>query len=229
MTPPRDPLFKRFLKWLIVPELRQGLRAQFTFHTAMEPAKHAKLTRPVMTGDESILNDLYVGYLNLFVEILDKHAPAHVEAILEWGLGHSTSYLYELAQEHDADLFVSIEHNEQYHNAFAHNFPPAPFFEARVEDLLGYSPAHGTPGENYATCVREYDRKFDIIFVDGRRRNECLLVASSIISDDGIVILHDANRTRYDFGINLFDTVEYYEETPPNPLRGFKVALRAVQ
>lgn len=209
-----DSTFKQCIKWLLVPELRHGLRAQFTFHTKMQGAKNKTLTRPVMTGDETVLNDLYVGYLNLFVEILDKHAPEKVDAVLEWGLGHSTSYLYELARDRGASLFVAIEHNEQYHNAFVKSFPPAPFFETRVEDLMGHSPQTvSESGENYATCVREYDRKFDVIFVDGRRRNECLLVASSIISDDGIVILHDADRTRYDVGINLFDSVEYYAET----------------
>lgn len=207
---------------VLVPELREGLRAQFQFRVNKAGAEDAKLARPLMTGDESVLNDAWVHYLNLLARVLDEHAPERIGAILEWGLGHSTSYLYELAQARGTELFVSIEHNERYQKAFARKFPPADFFESRVVSRVGYSPPQARDsGENYASCALAYGRTFDLIFVDGRRRNECLLVASRIVSDTGIVILHDCQRTRYDVGCGLFDVVAEYDGTG-----GFRVMLK---
>lgn len=214
MNQPQASAFRRLVKRLIVPELRQGLRAQFQFRLTKGGAKQAKLTKPLMTADERDLNDSWVRYLNLFVEMLERYAPEKIDGILEWGLGHSTSYLYELAQERSASVLLSIEHNERYHRAFSKKFPPASFFESRLETLMGYSPHQiRESGENYATCATTYDRTFDLIFIDGRRRNECLLVASELLSDDGVVILHDCLRTRYDVGCRLFDVVAQHDGT----------------
>lgn len=38
---------------------------------------------------------------------------------------------------------------------------------------------------------------FDAIFVDGRKRRRCLLEASRLVAEDGIVLLHDAQRPYY--------------------------------
>ncbi len=46
--------------------------------------------------------------------------------------------------------------------------------------------------------------KYDCIIIDGRARNDCLLKAQKILSEKGVIILHDANRKRYEKHLELF-------------------------
>jgi hypothetical protein len=39
--------------------------------------------------------------------------------------------------------------------------------------------------------------KFDFILIDGRARNYCLIASRKLIENEGIVVLHDANRSYY--------------------------------
>ena len=66
---------------------------------------------------------------------------------------------------------------------------------------------------NYATFPFQYGRAFQLIYVDGRRRNECLLVASELLDATGVVLLHDATRSRYEVGMRLFELVMFYERS----------------
>ena len=43
--------------------------------------------------------------------------------------------------------------------------------------------------------------EYDLIFIDGRERAKCLHLAHDLLSEDGIVVLHDAQRQRYMQGI----------------------------
>ena len=51
--------------------------------------------------------------------------------------------------------------------------------------------------DDYVALPASLDRRFDIVVVDGRKRRRCLLEASRLLTDSGIVILHDAWRTYY--------------------------------
>jgi hypothetical protein len=49
---------------------------------------------------------------------------------------------------------------------------------------------------------------FDFIFIDGRRRLECALVASLLCHPDTVVVLHDYRRSRYQPVKVIYDIVE---------------------
>jgi hypothetical protein len=51
--------------------------------------------------------------------------------------------------------------------------------------------------DNYVGLPAALGRRFDIVLVDGRKRRRCLLEASALLNDGGIVVLHDAWRTHY--------------------------------
>jgi hypothetical protein len=51
--------------------------------------------------------------------------------------------------------------------------------------------------DDYVGLPASLGRRFDIIVVDGRKRRRCLLEASRLLTDRGIVILHDAWRSYY--------------------------------
>ncbi len=170
------------------------------------------LDHTVRSAARGMLSPPKVRYLNQLYEVLERHAPAHIEAILEWGTGHSTSYLYDLAEMRGARLFATIDHEADYQAEMLRAFPPASFFEAHVVDLIGARLRQGRDDSyNYATYPFQYGHAFSLIYIDGRRRNECLLVASELLDADGVAILHDATRRRYEVGMRLFEQVAFYE------------------
>jgi predicted O-methyltransferase YrrM len=52
---------------------------------------------------------------------------------------------------------------------------------------------------------------WDLVFIDGRARCDCLVVAFLVVKRDGIVVLHDAERENYAPGIALFPFVHRVE------------------
>jgi len=56
-------------------------------------------------------------------------------------------------------------------------------------------------------------KNFDLIFVDGRQRIECLKTASKIISSNGIILLHDSDRKKYISGINYLKDLGFIIKT----------------
>ena len=113
--------------------------------------------------------------------------------ILEWGPGFSTDLFVHLCPQ---ATILSIEHQEKWAAKQAERF------NGRAEIVYrGIGPA----------CRYAYwpttQPQFDLIFVDGRRRNECLLAARECLAPGGVVVLHDANRAAYTLGRGLYDTI----------------------
>ncbi len=135
--------------------------------------------------------------LDIIVESLAACRPAHC---LEWGAGAST--LYFPPRLPSMVSWLSIEHDRAWHDTTAsRNRDP------RVA-LVGISPDRGDyPGtrlegsyEDFTTYVdypATLGRQFDFIFIDGRARTACLAQAYRLVTDQGLVILHDANRDQY--------------------------------
>ena len=119
--------------------------------------------------------------------------------ILEWGPGKSTEIMLECAP--DAKI-ISFEHDKSWYKRALKKFGDK--VELRLRPAL-------SNGRMSAYAVEAYlskEAKFDLIFVDGRRRVECLLTATRLVSEDGVVILHDADRKDYVLGIELYDIIE---------------------
>ena len=47
-------------------------------------------------------------------------------------------------------------------------------------------------------CKLNEGRKFDLLIIDGIRRNECLDASIPFLKDDGVVIWDDSSRDTYD-------------------------------
>jgi hypothetical protein len=59
---------------------------------------------------------------------------------------------------------------------------------------------------DYVSLPASLGRRFDIVIVDGRKRRRCLLEASRFLSDNGIVILHDAWRSYYQCAFEAYES-----------------------
>lgn len=63
----------------------------------------------------------------------------------------------------------------------------------------------------YVETPKQVGGQFDVMIIDGRFRRRCLEVAAQVISPDGIVILHDAQKSHYHPPLNLYQQVEFIE------------------
>lgn len=170
------------------------------------------LEHPIPTGGVTALTPARIRYLNLLHSILHVHAPDALGAVLEWGTGHSTAYLLELAQARGAERLVTLDHHGAYQKRIVEALGKAPLLEAHAVSLVGARVAKGRDtSHNYATFPLSLNTKFGLIYIDGRRRNECMLVARELLAPSGVVICHDATRTRYELGFQLFELISAYE------------------
>ncbi len=123
---------------------------------------------------------------------------------LEWGAGFSTLRFTSLLPP-DAH-WLSIEHDRAWHGRVQDMAATAEGARARIE--LYWVPPNREPwsdanGDGSAEDLADYVAfpaqrgPFDFILVDGRARIDCLLAARDLVSPDGFVILHDANRAYY--------------------------------
>lgn len=63
--------------------------------------------------------------------------------------------------------------------------------------------------DTYVSLSKELNYKFDVVVVDGRRRNECLLAATESVNDSGVIILDNSDRERYSTGIKSLQELGY--------------------
>lgn len=103
------------------------------------------------------------------------------KTVFEYGPGTSTSIM---ALYPSVECIDSVEHNLAWYNKYKWEMPEN--VNIIFQPNLELYPE--TPGR--------FD-KYDIIFVDGREREKCLYVAKHRLNENGVVILHDAERPNY--------------------------------
>lgn len=118
---------------------------------------------------------------------------------LEWGAGRSTLYFPPMlptgsswtAIEHDEAWAREIRDSQPAPEVKVHHVPPNRFpwtdenKDGAREDLVDYV---------------EFPRRFapyDFILIDGRARVPCIEEAFELVRPNGIVLLHDSNRSSY--------------------------------
>jgi hypothetical protein len=139
----------------------------------------------------------WMKYKEIFIieELLKFLCPQNC---LEWGTGYSTLYFPKylkdvswLAIEHDPDWANNIKALNEHENVKIIHVPPNQYpwtdsnNDGSYQDLINYIE---TPS-NYGG--------YDFILIDGRARKECLIRSSTMLNNNAIVVLHDANRIYY--------------------------------
>jgi predicted O-methyltransferase YrrM len=135
-----------------------------------------------------------------FEDVLRKALRAvKPERVLEWGPGYSTGVILEECPNCHLD---SIESDADWHQRYQAKFPDVRIRLFPLKSRTEYSvwPLNG---------AKRYG-PYDLVFVDGRRRRECLVTAAQILNPGGVVVLHDADRWQYrDVVEMLFDVLEW--------------------
>lgn len=119
--------------------------------------------------------------------------------ILEWGSGGSTVYFTAFLRSRGIPYeWTSIEYHKGWHEKVQSALSDDPntavvLFDSGNGSIL----QPDIPMDEYVAYPRTLGKKFDFILVDGRKRRRCLLEARNLVSDDGFVFLHDAQRSYY--------------------------------
>ena len=145
--------------------------------------------------------------LHSYIPVLNKIIKNNPKEILEWGPGKSTELL---ANNLPDSNILTIEHNEEWFEHYKNQFFHKNINLKLVRHLKSFGGSEG-----YVTYpirwILENNlpmRYFDLIFIDGRSRCDCLTVASLIIKQSGIVIIHDSERMNYKKAFKMFKEVK---------------------
>jgi len=106
--------------------------------------------------------------------------------VFEWGAGASTIWLAMRVGE-----LHSVEHDPKWYKlvaaALAKEATGGRICIHTLDDQGGYVEVINSYGDDY----------FDFIFIDGRRRVDCLLTATPKLRSGGYLLLDDSQRPRY--------------------------------
>lgn len=115
--------------------------------------------------------------------------------IMEWGPGTSTEIMVE---ERPNAHIISVEHDKKWFDIAEEKFKNHPNVH------LYFKTIHKKKCK-YATTALKF-KPFDLVFVDGRRRVECAIVALQCLRPGGVVLLHDIKRIQYTAPLEPFIT-----------------------
>lgn len=125
--------------------------------------------------------------------------------IFEYGSGSSTLFF----EDYFTNIY-SVEHDENWYKVISKHIKKAKvFFVPPVKSnnpstsslKIGYKKLDFT---DYVNFIDKIGLRFDIIFIDGRARQECLKIAKNYLNPNGIIVLDDSNRNRYEKAISVF-------------------------
>ena len=152
-------------------------------------------------GDIKVLEEILLSQNKKFINIL------------EWGSGGSTEYFSSLLTKNNIHYdWLSIEYNKKWYNEIAKMSIPYTsivLFDVGNNELK----QRYTKMDEYVEYPCTLNKKFDLVLVDGRKRRRCLINASKIIEDTGIVLLHDADRKYYHCAFINFKIQKYLSKT----------------
>lgn len=127
-------------------------------------------------GEKPMMSDAEIQIVD---DLIDKHQP---KLCLEWGSGASTCYF---PKHKSIKKWTAIEHDGNILDLLHDKLPD------NVETMWILE------GSSYADCVQRTHVRYDFILIDGLDRQKCLENALEIVSQDGIILLHDAGRIDY--------------------------------
>ncbi len=141
---------------------------------------------------------------HIMVGLLGRHRPS---TCLEWGSGYSTKYFPRFSPP--LVRWVAVEHDAKWHGMMGGivndprvelvHVPPdrqpfsGPEKDGTYEELRRYVDYPGGLGT-----------RFDLIMVDGRAREACMDKAHGLLTERGLVVLHDAQRDYYRAAVDRY-------------------------
>ncbi len=137
-------------------------------------------------------------YLTEFLNIIFFFSPRRSAPInvLEWGAGLTTLAMIKNSFALNINSILSLDNNIHYATALQSNISQN-WCSVKHWDITGFCRNQDDPELNYATAPFLARKDFDFIFIDGRRRMECAMMALLLGTGDHTVVIHDHRRARY--------------------------------
>ena len=168
------------------------------FYVNMIRTMH-KTKKPFMTDEETAETE------KLFLRLGKKHLD-----VLEWGAGYSTKYFPDFlakngitftweAIEADVSWYIPIIELGLHRNVRVHLFDEEIF---RIDDRRTVE--RNFDMNEYVSFPRKLGFEYDVIIVDGMKRPRCLVEATHLLKEGGVVIVHDAHRLSYQDSYKLY-------------------------
>jgi hypothetical protein len=145
------------------------------------------------------------------IKIVEKYLSKNT-VMLEWGCGGSTIYFSEKVKH----LF-SIEHNKEWFDSI-NAIKPAnvTLVYSAANNLVPITESTYNDYSDYIEIASSFNKKFDVVLIDGRARVECAIKALDLIHRNSVVIVHDfykKSRDRYKKVLNYYDLKESVDYT----------------
>ncbi len=115
------------------------------------------------------------------IAFLQKRLHKGLE-LFEYGSGYSTMFYAGLVKS-----VTSVEGNAAWYETVKNKVPANAQVMFREQDKNG----------EYCRAITAADRKFDVVVVDGRDRVNCIKQSLLSLSPQGVLILDDSHRERY--------------------------------
>ncbi len=168
--------------------------------------------------------------IQIFKAIFRNFANKNI-SIFEWGSGFSSIYYSAYLRKKNVEFqWHSIDNNRIWHEKVKSELGKRGFQKYVQLYLKEFLPFWEKPGwgwknipppcgvfspklENekaYINFPKELDKKFDIIIIDARFRRYCLEVAKEVLAPEGVVIMHDAQKTHYHKGLEDFQYRQFF-------------------
>lgn len=127
---------------------------------------------------------------------------AHPIKAFEYGSGASTLWLAKRCA-----WVVSIEHDEVWFHKLLPKITIYPNVDLQLiqpepSTNIYPTPYHSSKArflsfQKYVQSLESTTQKYDLIVIDGRCRVDCFQIAQQYLSPNGIILLDNSNRTRY--------------------------------
>lgn len=126
--------------------------------------------------------------------------------VLEWGSGGSTVYFTRFLRDKGVPYtWTSIEYNKGWYQKVSEEVKNDPNTKVVLFDVGNNNLRQRyTDMEEYIKYPKKKGVKYDVIFVDGRKRRRCLLESKDLLKDRGVVFLHDACRKHYQCAFKVY-------------------------
>lgn len=160
-----------------------------------------KVSKPSLTDNEILLFEK---------ELIKASEGKDCFDVLEWGSGYSTKYFTDFLTKRDIKFtWESIEYDIRWYvtlikeklrpNVRIHLFDQEIL---RIDDMRALKRFQMN---EYVKFPTRLGKKYDFIFIDGRKRVRCMRQSLGLLKEGGVILLDDAHRVKYKEGINLYD------------------------
>lgn len=144
--------------------------------------------------------NLRTPYTNLkLIKFLTNYAKENSDLnVFEYGSGSSTLFF----EDHFSNVY-SVEHDDTWFHTITKYVKNAKVFyvpPVKKKNPLVKSQKKGFKNldfSDYVNSIKNFELYFDIIFIDGRARVDCLKIARNYLKPNGIIIIDDSSRFRY--------------------------------